>query len=69
MARPKMASRAPGAFRQPASFVLPDASGAVWLHAVSVGEVLSAVELLRRLRDDQPDAALYLSTGTSPAVR
>ncbi len=34
----------PGSFRQ-------TEEGAIWLHAVSVGEVLSAVELLRRLRD------------------
>jgi 3-deoxy-D-manno-octulosonic-acid transferase len=39
-------------------------SGAVWFHAVSVGEVLSAVELIRRLRKKRPHAPLYLSTAT-----
>src|ERR1700722_17838457 len=39
-------------------------SGAIWFHAVSVGEVLSAVELIRRLRADRPGAAIFLSTTT-----
>jgi 3-deoxy-D-manno-octulosonic-acid transferase len=38
--------------------------GAIWLHAVSVGEVLSAVELLRRLRAQLPSAPLFVSTTT-----
>ena len=38
--------------------------GAIWLHAVSVGEVLSAAELLRRLRQRLPAVALYVSTTT-----
>jgi tetraacyldisaccharide 4'-kinase len=39
-------------------------SGGVWLHAVSVGEVLSAVELMRRLRDRRPNVPIYVSTTT-----
>src|SRR5580698_2827288 len=39
-------------------------SGAIWFHAVSVGEVLSAVELIRRLRAQQPNLAVYVSTTT-----
>jgi 3-deoxy-D-manno-octulosonic-acid transferase len=39
-------------------------SSAIWFHAVSVGEVLSAVELIRRLRSELPDAAVFLSTTT-----
>jgi 3-deoxy-D-manno-octulosonic-acid transferase len=39
-------------------------SGAIWFHAVSVGEVLSAVELIRRLRSEQPGVAIFLSTST-----
>jgi 3-deoxy-D-manno-octulosonic-acid transferase len=39
-------------------------SGGVWFHAVSVGEVLSAVELVRRLRVQQPGLPLFLSTST-----
>jgi tetraacyldisaccharide 4'-kinase len=38
--------------------------GSVWLHAVSVGEVLSAVELMKQLRATQPSAPLYVSTTT-----
>jgi tetraacyldisaccharide 4'-kinase len=39
-------------------------SGAIWFHAVSVGEVLSLVELLRRLRADRPSVQLFVSTTT-----
>ncbi|MCC7174725.1 MAG: tetraacyldisaccharide 4'-kinase [Bryobacterales bacterium] len=39
-------------------------AGAVWLHAVSVGEILSAAELLRRLRERLPWAPLFVSTAT-----
>jgi 3-deoxy-D-manno-octulosonic-acid transferase len=38
--------------------------GAIWLHAVSVGEVLSTVELLRRLRAEIPSAPLLVSVST-----
>ena len=40
------------------------APGAIWLHAVSVGEVLSIVQLSRRLRAEFPRAALFVSTAT-----
>ncbi len=40
------------------------ADGAIWLHAVSVGEVLSAVQLLGRLRRELPFARLLVSTTT-----
>lgn len=40
------------------------ADGAIWLHAVSVGEVLSAVQLLTRLRGELPFARLFVSTTT-----
>ena len=39
-------------------------STAIWFHAVSVGEVLSAVELIRRLRSQQPGVSIYVSTTT-----
>ena len=39
-------------------------SGAIWFHAVSVGEVLSLVELLRRLRAERPSVQLFVSTTT-----
>ncbi|MCS7315963.1 MAG: tetraacyldisaccharide 4'-kinase [Bryobacterales bacterium] len=47
----------PAAFRQ-------TAPGSIWLHAVSVGEVLSAVELVRRLRERLPYAPLFVSVTT-----
>lgn len=40
------------------------ASGAIWFHAVSVGEVLSLVELLRLLRAERPSVQLFVSTTT-----
>lgn len=39
-------------------------SGSIWLHAVSVGEVASALPLLRNLRREQPLVPIYLSTST-----
>jgi tetraacyldisaccharide 4'-kinase len=38
--------------------------GAVWLHAVSLGEVASATSLLRQLRQLQPNTPLYVSVST-----
>jgi tetraacyldisaccharide 4'-kinase len=38
--------------------------GAIWLHAVSVGEVLACVELLRQLRAALPRTAVFVSTST-----
>ena len=38
--------------------------GAIWLHAVSVGEVLSTEPLARRLRAEFPRSPLFLSTST-----
>lgn len=37
----------------------------VWIHAVSVGEVLAAVPILRRVRDGLPDFEIVLSVTTS----
>ena len=42
----------------------PTKPGAIWLHAVSVGEVVSAVPLIRILKRDQPGIPVYLSTST-----
>jgi 3-deoxy-D-manno-octulosonic-acid transferase len=41
---------------------IPRTRRRVWIHAVSVGEVLSCAPLIRRLQKD--DFAVYLSTGT-----
>ena len=38
--------------------------GSVWLHAVSVGEVASAVPLIEALQRNIPNAPIYLSTST-----
>ena len=40
------------------------APGAIWLHAVSVGEISTAVPLLRKLRRDDPHVPIYVSTTT-----
>lgn len=40
------------------------APGGIWLHAVSVGEVLSAATLLRSLHAQLPDTPLYVSVST-----
>ena len=36
----------------------------IWLHGVSVGEILAAVPLARELRNLLPEAALIVTTGT-----
>lgn len=47
----------PAAFRQAAA-------GSIWLHAVSVGEVLSVVPLLCRLRQELPGVPIFVSAST-----
>ena len=42
----------------------PTGPGSIWFHAVSVGEVLSAVELIRRIRAAQPRAEIFVSVAT-----
>ncbi|HEY2846157.1 MAG TPA: tetraacyldisaccharide 4'-kinase [Bryobacteraceae bacterium] len=42
----------------------PTGPGSIWFHAVSVGEVLSAAELIRRIRRAQPHAEIYVSVAT-----
>ena len=42
----------------------PTGPGSIWFHAVSVGEVLSAVELIRRIRAAQPHAEIFVSVAT-----
>jgi 3-deoxy-D-manno-octulosonic-acid transferase len=39
-------------------------AGSLWFHAVSVGEALSAAELIRCIRARRPHLEIYLSTGT-----
>jgi 3-deoxy-D-manno-octulosonic-acid transferase len=52
-------------FSFPAVDKLPtDFAGAIWIHAVSVGEVLSGVTLARQLKAAYPDRPLIVSTTT-----
>ena len=39
-------------------------AGAIWLHAVSVGEVIASIEMIRRLRTELPHVPVFVSTGT-----
>ena len=52
-------------FSFPALKKLPkERAGAIWLHAVSVGEVLSSVALAKRLKERYPERPLVVSTTT-----
>jgi 3-deoxy-D-manno-octulosonic-acid transferase len=42
---------------------------AIWLHAVSVGEVLAGVTLAKRLKEEAPERALVVSTTTITGQR
>src|ERR1700728_4231675 len=48
---------------EPESFH-PTPPGAIWLHAVSVGEVVSAAGVLREIREHSPSIPLYVSVST-----
>src|SRR5690348_8573205 len=41
----------------------------IWLHAVSVGEVMAATELIRELRRCMPDWVIAISTTTETGQR
>lgn len=47
----------PASFRQ-------TVAGAIWLHAVSVGEAMAAVELVRQLRESLPRSPVFVSVST-----
>lgn len=44
--------------------IQPTLPGAVWLHAVSVGEVIAAIPLIRALGQALPGVPVYVSTST-----
>jgi tetraacyldisaccharide 4'-kinase len=54
--------------RLPASFQ-QTASGAIWLHAVSVGEVLVAAALIGHLKREIPEAPVFVSITTAAGRR
>ena len=52
-------------FAFPSLAALPaERPGAIWIHAVSVGEVLSGITLARRLKQTYPNRPLIISTTT-----
>jgi 3-deoxy-D-manno-octulosonic-acid transferase len=52
-------------FSFPALAKLPaNSTGAIWIHAVSVGEALSGITLARRLKEAYPNRPLVVSTTT-----
>src|SRR5579863_157763 len=42
----------------------PTARGAIWLHAVSVGEVISSIRLIEELRARNPRISIFVSVST-----
>jgi len=70
--RARFIRREPLHLRERLGLALPPAPKArpvVWLHAVSVGEVLSLQNLCRRLKTDHPNWAVYVSTLTASGLR
>ncbi len=50
--------------RVPARLIQPKSKPVIWVHAVSVGEVLAISNLLKELRDNNPNHRVVLSTTT-----
>lgn len=51
--------------RVPSRLQLPDGPGSIWVHAVSVGEVLAIAGLVQKLRERFPDRRIFISTTTA----
>ena len=45
-------------------FAAPDLSDSIWVHAVSVGEVIAAVPMIRKLQERYPERPLVVTTMT-----
>jgi 3-deoxy-D-manno-octulosonic-acid transferase len=50
--------------REKFGFIKGGLGGIIWIHAVSVGEVMAAIPLLKKLREKYPSKSLMLSTIT-----
>jgi len=50
--------------RVPARLPSPEPQGAIWIHAVSVGEVLAITGLVSELREKSPEHPVFVSTTT-----
>ena len=61
----KSVGRLPDRFGRLPANVNPGHQRSIWIHAVSVGEVLAATPLVTHLRDAYPDHRLLLSTTTA----
>jgi 3-deoxy-D-manno-octulosonic-acid transferase len=51
------------------SSLLPRPSSLIWIHAVSVGEVMAALPLIKRLKEQYPSKGIILSTITDTGQR
>ncbi len=70
--RTKLRRREPLYLRERLGLRLPppgESARSLWVHAVSVGEVLSLRTLVSRLRKEHPDWAVYFSTLTNTGYR
>lgn len=61
---PNLRERLGLAFPSLSGTATPTERGAIWIHAVSVGEVLSGIVLARRLKEAHPNRLLVISTTT-----
>ena len=59
----------PGAIVSSAAAAAADHGGAIWIHAVSVGEVLAAKPLVDALKTESPGRTVFVSTTTETGQR